>query len=649
MRYAVPKKTSISLNGNYKHHKKVYNTVVKNQNKVFKNLLEGYSNILGVNSIEKLRSVFALNGAYLLKELDDLNYPSNQFLLYDPSKFFYKKHCNDFLFYSRGASYVVALDPSYSVLQKLAVLFKDLLHCKKYLEHYKINDTPQHRAISVILDYLKNSLITLFNAYVHKEKIGQFKLADTDYQINRSKLVDSLCIAVYAYHLSLTNELSEEILTELKESLDIANIEYINNLIKNDYRNFSFSSRSVKRPEAIHPLVLYGFAYLLAKKNPKCDLVFGIPAGGTEVAALVYMMIKKKSNSNCKLLLAPISLHSIKDTGFEYSEDGLSNLRDLLTEVNPELVKSILIVDDNSATGGTMQKIFDIVTKYFHCNIKCYVAEADLVRIDQKINDSDGGTLAHPDLFKYSMNILPISKTLWPKYDLKELQEREMLRRFYLNKKASCLASKIVNEVTADALANTEDNRNTMAIHSDIDAILSFKHTFLSNFYGVYIDYRGRKYSSVEQAYLRQKFDSNTLSKLNIAQKRELNEILRIKGIPADKNNFLKVFHDFSIPAGVLKRWSIKLKEWGFEDQSWDEKRLLIMTELLLLKFSDPELKKLLLETGDKYLIEGNDWNDTFWGVCNNRGTNFLGRLLMNIRYKILHGEIDERMLRIYR
>ena len=28
-------------------------------------------------------------------------------------------------------------------------------------------------------------------------------------------------------------------------------------------------------------------------------------------------------------------------------------------------------------------------------------------------------------------------------------------------------------------------------------------------------------------------------------------------------------------------------------------------------------------------LVEGNYWGDTFWGICNGEGTNWLGILLM--------------------
>lgn len=38
------------------------------------------------------------------------------------------------------------------------------------------------------------------------------------------------------------------------------------------------------------------------------------------------------------------------------------------------------------------------------------------------------------------------------------------------------------------------------------------------------------------------------------------------------------------------------------------------------------------MTTGNAELIEGNTWNDTFWGVCNGEGENNLGKLLMKVR-----------------
>jgi ribA/ribD-fused uncharacterized protein len=64
--------------------------------------------------------------------------------------------------------------------------------------------------------------------------------------------------------------------------------------------------------------------------------------------------------------------------------------------------------------------------------------------------------------------------------------------------------------------------------------------------------------------------------------------------------------------------------------------KVIVMRELLLSKFSDPELRAQLLATGSRHLIEGNTWGDTYWGMCQDergwRGQNWLGRLLMECR-----------------
>lgn len=67
----------------------------------------------------------------------------------------------------------------------------------------------------------------------------------------------------------------------------------------------------------------------------------------------------------------------------------------------------------------------------------------------------------------------------------------------------------------------------------------------------------------------------------------------------------------------------------------WDTFKLEVMLILLRQKFTDPELRRKLLETGDRELIEGNTWGDRFWGVCGGTGENHLGKILMHVREAI--------------
>ena len=69
----------------------------------------------------------------------------------------------------------------------------------------------------------------------------------------------------------------------------------------------------------------------------------------------------------------------------------------------------------------------------------------------------------------------------------------------------------------------------------------------------------------------------------------------------------------------------------------WNDVRVQSMLDVLRAKFQNPDLQKQLLSTGSTPLIEGNTWNDTFWGVDANTGTgeNTLGKLLMQVRQEL--------------
>lgn len=68
----------------------------------------------------------------------------------------------------------------------------------------------------------------------------------------------------------------------------------------------------------------------------------------------------------------------------------------------------------------------------------------------------------------------------------------------------------------------------------------------------------------------------------------------------------------------------------------WDAVKLRVMEYLLRQKFAArTELAAKLIATGNEELIEGNTWNDRFWGVCRGQGENHLGKLLMQIRKEL--------------
>lgn len=136
------------------------------------------------------------------------------------------------------------------------------------------------------------------------------------------------------------------------------------------------------------------------------------------------------------------------------------------------------------------------------------------------------------------------------------------------------------------------------------------KYRFLSNFYNAPVTYNGLRYKNSEAAFHAQK---------------TLDENERIKFTQLDPSTSKRLGR------------SIQMRE------DWLDVREHIMYEVCLAKFTqNPRLKKLLLETGDEILVEGNTWNDRFWGVCNGRGLNRLGETLMRIRDELKDKECAE-------
>ena len=135
-------------------------------------------------------------------------------------------------------------------------------------------------------------------------------------------------------------------------------------------------------------------------------------------------------------------------------------------------------------------------------------------------------------------------------------------------------------------------------------SIPSFKgrYSFLSNFYSAEICVDSITYSSVEHAYQAMKTeDKGVRRRVSLMTAKEAKKFGK----------------------------TVKLRD------NWDNIKISIMRDLLKLKFSNPKLKNLLLETGTELIEEGNYWHDTFWGIYNNKGENHLGLLLMEIRKEL--------------
>lgn len=71
--------------------------------------------------------------------------------------------------------------------------------------------------------------------------------------------------------------------------------------------------------------------------------------------------------------------------------------------------------------------------------------------------------------------------------------------------------------------------------------------------------------------------------------------------------------------------------------EDWEDIKFEVMKTALRIKFSQPEWKKILLDTKDEVLIEWNNWRDEIWGVNSKTGwgQNLLGIALMQVREEL--------------
>jgi hypothetical protein len=80
---------------------------------------------------------------------------------------------------------------------------------------------------------------------------------------------------------------------------------------------------------------------------------------------------------------------------------------------------------------------------------------------------------------------------------------------------------------------------------------------------------------------------------------------------------------------------ALKRAQWwrAYRRKDWDDVKVDVMRALLRAKATQHEyVRRKLLETGERLLIE-NSWRDSFWGWGPNRdGQNMLGKLWMEVR-----------------
>lgn len=566
----------------------------------------------------------------------------------------------------RGARYLASIDPTLEVRQKLLILREDFVEALQVVSRSlrtRSRGFEGFLEVSGALDYAKNAAITILNALILPEKQGEFRVSDVTYQEMRDQAVATATAATRTYYghlLGWPHALATGV-QAMHEQLPV--LDAVVRHIEKAYLEGSFSSRFFTRPEAGHPLVLGASAVLACQTAPSPpDVIVGLPSGATELAILQQYAFDILRKATVPLILVPYSLHSVKrELDGAAAAPVESAARYLAQVAEGRSIRHALLVEDNSSTGRTVQSMVAAMsTAWPQAETAVSVAEADLIRSALDRSAPHRTHIASQETHRRAINVLPVSRRLAPKVDLKELAERRRLAGRYRKLLVGAKREADVIQFRVFLRLIQEPRGEVADLHAYAGAIVppqaravlwnpvpamrkhlreqpviaDFTNTFLSNFYitPVAIVYGGTEYPSVEHAYQSQKFHADALARVTPEDVRSIHDLMNARGHKWDGDDVARMFRDARVSAGSVKRIAEYLRGRGYVRKDWDDIKVQIMIELLLQKFRQPRLRAELTETRGKYLIEGNTWRDTLWGVYRGRGRNLLGLILMEIR-----------------
>jgi ribA/ribD-fused uncharacterized protein len=152
----------------------------------------------------------------------------------------------------------------------------------------------------------------------------------------------------------------------------------------------------------------------------------------------------------------------------------------------------------------------------------------------------------------------------------------------------------------------TKENRLTLDTGGQV-FFYEQDHYYLSNFSAFMVHWAGTVFPTSEHAYHWAKFPDDPLKQATLRVASSAHEAFK-----------------------MAERW----RQYRRED--WDMVKVDTMRKILREKVRQHDyVRRKLLETGDRELVE-NSWRDDYWGWGPNRdGQNMLGKLWMEIRDEI--------------
>ncbi|GEM_PF-4895154 len=295
----------------------------------------------------------------------------------------------------RGLTYYVSLDPNEDTPnKKLEVMTKDAREGLDLINSVdrRSLDAMNYLLYLGVLDHLKAHALTVFHALTFHERAGIVP-DDDGYRVARKEAEGLVLTTTRAYHQTILGQ-------QFDAGFRSAKIEDALAKTANYIVNSGHSVDHFTYCEVTNPIIIMLGAHEAARTKSVPDLIIGIPSGGTEVAVATHLMYENlhPDEGAPDLAFIPLSFHYRRQKGMNHDQ-----LVEILKQSTDITGRSVLLVDDNSNTGLTLQTMAGAAMEAGASNIAIHIAELDPARVKARYKKRNGYpfevvNMDHPDL-----------------------------------------------------------------------------------------------------------------------------------------------------------------------------------------------------------------------------------------------------------
>lgn len=281
----------------------------------------------------------------------------------------------------RGDNYFVAHNSKVNDEVRLDVMKDDMasgLIALTDIKRSEITNPKDYLLYLGTIDYLKLHSLALLNLVSYSERRGTLSGSDRKrqeyFQIRNKAVGLAVSMTRFYYQTLLGLDYDggldfEKTLKDYEEVVDYSKKKDPKVLRDPD-------SHRAKYPEVNHPLVIALGAQESVLRNPDVETVVGIPSGGTETAIVMQMLYEQLEEKKTDLAIVPVSSHKI------VLSEKLSEMIKSLN-INATRGKNVILVDDNSTSGKTLEFIARALMKNHPASLKVHVAQYDARKLKQ--------------------------------------------------------------------------------------------------------------------------------------------------------------------------------------------------------------------------------------------------------------------------